>query len=268
MRTGWDRTGKRRPRLLLLAALTTAATMLATAGCGDENDAESDTATATDPPVATATASAPGADQRATLSGRLLLDGFPLQADFLGVRVVRDGLTAACQNTIPEVVDGRYETSVASDAEVRGCGAPGAELFLWTFVDDTYLFSNKTLPWPGSAAPATFDATFSSATPEGASTPVTEFKGNLFDRDANPLPSGTVVEAYAGDVLCGVTSLRYGDDVERLYTLIVAGPEAVPGCAKGATLSFRLDGVPAQPTAINDLGAGGNQDGELDLTAQ
>jgi hypothetical protein len=236
--------------------------------CDDNGDGDaSATATTADSPAATATAFVPGADQRATLSGRLLLDGFPLQADFLGVRVIRDGLPAACQNEVPAVVDGDYEITVASDAEVRGCGAAGAEVLLWTFVDDTYYFTNETLPWPGGAAPANFDATFSSATPLGASTPVTELKGHLFDREGNPLPSGTVVEAYAGEVLCGVTSLRYGDDVERLYTLVVAGPDAVPGCAEGATLAFRLDGQPAAETAVNDLGSG-SAGHELDLKLQ
>jgi hypothetical protein len=208
----------------------------------------------------------PGAADRATLLGALTLDGAPLEAQFLGVRVVRDGLSTACQYTIPAVTQGRYEVMVVADAEVRGCGAPGAELLLWTFAGDRFLFSEATAPWPGAGGTATFDASFSSDAPEGAGQPVTEFKGHLFDRDGGALPGGTVVEAFVGDVRCGITSLRYGDASEGYYTLIVAGPESVARCAEGASLTFRLDGQPAVETAVNDLGRGDGDRPDLDLT--
>jgi len=210
-------------------------------------------ATAAPPSVIAARPTVPGVGQQVTLQGTLTLDGVPLETDFLGARVVRDGLTAACQNEIPAVAQGRYEITVAADAEVRGCGVPGAELLLWAFVGDTFVFSADTLPWPGDGATTTFDAGFSAAAPEGASLPATELKGLLFERDGGRLPAGTVVEAYAGDTLCGVTSLRHGGVTEGYYTLIVAGPDAVAGCDEGATLTFRLDGQPATETAINDL---------------
>ena len=248
--------------LLLVGA---AVVVLAMTACSDSTDGASKTATTA--PVATPLPTFPGAGERATLRGALTLDGAQLNADFLGVRVLHDGLAAACQNEIPYVIEGRYDIDVAADAEVRGCGSPGAELLLWTFVNDTFVFSNETAPWPGSGAAVTFDASFSSTTPDGASKPVTEFKGHLFDTDGSELPGGTVVEAYVGDVLCGVTSLRYGESVERLYTLIVAGPESIPACAEGATLTFRLDGAPAAETAVNDL-ARGSEGHELDLTVQ
>jgi hypothetical protein len=248
------------------ALVLTSVVVLATGACGGGDDGASSTATTA--PVATETPGAPGAEERVTLTGLLTMDGVPLEAEFLGVRVMRDGLAAACQLTIPDVAFGNYEIAVASDTEVRGCGAPGAEILLWAYADDAYAFSSETLPWPGSGTgAATFDATFSSTAREGASKPVTEFKGHLFDRQGGELPAGTVVEAYVGDVVCGVTSLRYGEDVERFYTLIVAGPEAVPGCTQGATLAFRLDGEPAAETALNDLGSG-TQGHELNLTLQ
>jgi hypothetical protein len=221
----------------------------------------------TSTPAAGGQATPPGVAERATLRGTLTLDGAPLEADFLGVRAVRDGLIAACQVEIPEVRQGRYEIAVAANAEVRGCGAPGAELLLWTFAGDTYFFATQTTPWPGSGETATFDASFSTDSPEGASQPVTELKGHLFDRDGSSLPGGTVVEAYAGDVLCGITSLRHGDVTEGYYTLIVAGPQSHTGCGEGATLTFRLDGQAAAQTATNDLGRGG-QAHELDLSVQ
>lgn len=248
----------------LLFSIGAAAVVFVAAACNDGQGGASKTATTT--PVA-AEPTAPGANEAVRLSGTLTLDGAPLEARFLGARVIRNGLAAACQNTIPAVMTGRYEITVASDAEARGCGAPGAEILLWTFTNDVYFFSNETTPWPGSGGTATFDASFSSAASGGASKPVTEFKGHLFDREGGELPGGTVVEAYAGDVRCGVTSLRHGDQVERFYTLIVAGPEAVAGCDEGATLTFRLDGDPAVETAVNDLGAG-SEGHELNLTVK
>lgn len=239
--------------------------VLATAACGDERGGASRVATTT--PVVAGLTAVPGADERATLRGALTLDGVPLEADFLGVRVIRDGLAVACQYTIPPVEGGDYEIKVASNAEVRGCGAPGAELLLWTFVNDAFVYSTQTAPWPGGGATATFDASFSTGDREGASQPVTEFKGHLFDREGRELPSGTVIEAYVGEVRCGVTSLRYGAGVERFYTLIVAGPESISGCTEGAGLTFRLNGEPAAETAVNDL-AGGSEGHELDLTVQ
>lgn len=220
------------------------------------------TAVAETSPVPTAVASA-----RVTLSGQLALDGVPAESRFLGVRVVRDGLSAACQQTIPSVTAGRYEISVLADADQRGCGAPGASIVLWIYANETFVFSRETLAWPAEGGAAAFDATFSAAGPNGATKPVTEFKGHLFDRDGSPLPSGTVVEAFVGDVRCGLTSLRAGDENEGFYTLIVSGPESVPSCTAGAQLSFRLDGREATQTAVNNLrgDAGGS---EIDLTVK
>jgi hypothetical protein len=179
--------------------------------------------------------------------------------------VTKDGLSAACQNSIPGVFGGEYVIEVAADTEVRGCGATDAEVLLWTFVDDRYFFSEQTHPWQPGDQTVTFDASFSSSEPLGASTPVTEMKGHLFGRDGSELPGGTVIEAFAGETRCGITSMRPGGVTEGLFTLIVAGPEAVPACAEGATLTFRLDGEPAIETTVNDLGAG-SAGHELDLT--
>lgn len=238
--------------------------LAATACGGSGQDGVSKTAT----PVVSAPTDVPGAAERATLRGALTLDGAPLDAEFLGVRAVRNGLPAACQYTIPAVIQGRYEVEVVSDAEVSGCGAPGAELLLWVFAGDAIIFSEQTVPWPGSGATAPFDASFSSDAREGASKPATEFKGHLFDRDGSMLPGGTVIEAFVGDVRCGVISLRYGDGFEGYYTLVVAGPESVPGCTEGARLTFRLDGQPAVETAVNDLGRGNADRPDLDLTVE
>ncbi len=240
--------------------------VLAAAACGGAGP-DGPSKTVTSIPVATSLTSVPGADERVTLRGTLTLDGAPLEADFLGVRVTHGGLAPPCQHTIPAVTQGRYEIKVVADAEVRGCGAPEAELLLWAYTKGAFIFSNQTTPWPGSGATATFDASFSFDAREGASKPITEFKGHLLDRDGSRLPGGAVIEAFVGDVLCGVTSLRYGDDFEGYYTLAVAGPQSVSGCAEGAGLTFRIDGKPAAETALNDLGRG-SEGRELDLTVR
>jgi len=246
----------RRPAISLIAVLTIA-TVVFSAACdaddGDDAGAPS--------PVA------PAAGQPLTLRGSLTLDGQPLEAEFLGARVLRDGLTGACQLEIPTVTQGSYEIDVASDAQVRGCGAPGADVLLWTFVADRYLFSTETAPWSDESSVVAFDGEFSSEAPDGASEPVTEFKGHLFAADGARLPAGTVVEAFVGDVRCGVTSLRPEEETEGFYTLIVAGADSVSGCVSDETLAFRLDGKPAAETAAHDLRSGGAGH-ELDLTLE
>jgi hypothetical protein len=257
-------------RYMVVIAVVAVGVAIASAAAACTDEGEGDGVSSPTPGVtrtgeAAATA-VPGVDKRAVLQGTLTIDGRPLEAEFLGVRVMRDGLVAACQAAIPAVSGGRYEIPVAADAEVRGCGAPGAQLILWAYVDGTYVYSNETAPWPGYAGSAKFHATFSTSAPAGASTRVTEVKGLLYERDGTTaLPGGTVVEAYVGDTRCGVTSLRYGDVTEGYYTLIIAGPETVPACAEDAAVTFRLNGEPAVQTAVNDLGgsAGGH---EVNLT--
>ena len=251
-------------RTLIALALTASMLIGASVAACDRGDGGGST-----PPVPPATRdityTPAGAAGRITLTGTATLDGAPLAAPFLGARVVHDGLTAACQDEIPAVAAGRYSITVVSDGEVRGCGAPGADVILWTFVGDRYFFSTQSVSWPDGGSEVAFDAAFSSADSLGASAPVTEFKGRLHDADGAELPAGTVVEAYAGGTRCAVTSLRPAEQTEGFYTLVVAGPDAVPGCDQGATLSFRLDGQPAAQTATNDLASGASGH-ELDLT--
>src|SRR5262249_54857710 len=150
----------------------------------------------------------PGAADRVTLRGNLTLDGASFSAGFLGADVRRNGLTTACQYTLSQVVAGHYELTIMADAEARGCGAPGGEILLWTAARGPILCSSDTLPGPADGTTATFDARFSASAPDGISTPVTEFFGEVFGRNGEHLPGGTMVEAYVGDVLCGVGSVR------------------------------------------------------------
>jgi len=193
----------------------------------------------------------PGAAGRAVFRGSLTLDGAPFDSNFLGAVVRRDGLVTPCQFTLPPVDNGGYEITVLADAEASGCGAPGAEVLLWTFAQDQILFSLEPVAWPGDGGPATFNATFSALTPDGARLPVAEFFGDVSNRDGERLPPGTRVEAYVGDVLCGVASTRYTGSFSG-YILDVVGPDSVAGCDRGATVTFRINGQPAAETVVND----------------
>jgi hypothetical protein len=44
--------------------------------------------------------------------------------------------------------------------------------------------------------------------------------------------------------------------------LSVVGPDSIPGCTRGGTITFRVNGRPALDTAVNEPGS----TGRLDLT--
>jgi hypothetical protein len=158
-----------------------------------------------------------------------------------------------CQYTLTAVRNGRYEITVLADTEASGCGAKGAEIILWTFVQDERLHS-EAVPWPGDARTASFDATFSTGSPDGAAAPTASaFVGEVYDERGRHLPPGTRIEAYVGDARCGVASVRRTGSFSG-YTLTVVGPDSVAGCDPGATLTFRIDGRPAANTAVNERG--------------
>jgi pimeloyl-ACP methyl ester carboxylesterase len=205
-----------------------------------------------------------GARSRAILRGNLTLDGEPFDAEFLGATVQRNGMTSPCQYTLPTVDNGRYEITVFADAEVRGCGAKGAQIVLWTYSEDEQLFTTETLPWPGNGRTATIDAHFSTAQPHGAAPPRVELAGEVYDRAGNHLPAGTRVEAYVGETRCGIGTVRRTGSFAG-YLLAVAGPASIPGCERGATLTFRINGRPAVETAVNERG--GRED-LMDLSLQ
>jgi pimeloyl-ACP methyl ester carboxylesterase len=202
-----------------------------------------------------------GAHDRVRLRGTVTRDGKPFDANTLGVEVRRDGLTTPCQYTLASVTNGRYRITVQSDTEASGCGAPGTDLVLWTFVDGERLYSSEAVRWPGDGHTKTFDAQFSTSEPDGVGAPPTGFAGEVYRRDGTKLGPGTRVEAFVGDTRCGVTSVRRTGNFSG-FTLIIAGPETVPACAPGATLTFRINGKPAVETKIND----GDDRGSLDLS--
>src|SRR5262245_36521313 len=192
---------------------------------------------------------------RITTRGRATLDGTPLDAEFLGAVVRRDGLVTPCQSGIPGVDRGRYVITVLGERAGSGCGRRGAEILLWTFVNDTKLYSTAPLPWPPRGRAAHFDPQFSTAMPSGAAPTVTELSGEVFDRDGRRLPSGTRVEALIGDTRCGVASVRQSESFTG-YVLAVVGPQSINGCTQDAQITCLIDGRPAMATSVNRLAAG------------
>jgi pimeloyl-ACP methyl ester carboxylesterase len=203
----------------------------------------------------------PGARDRALLRGSLSLDGAPLDAQWLGAVVRRDGLITPCQYTLPPVENGRYEITVLADAEASGCGVPGAQVLLWTFARNKMLYSREAVAWPGNGKSPRFDASFSTSAPDGAAPPTLVFSGEVFHPDGRQLPPGTRVEAFVRGTRCGIASTRRTGNFSG-YILAVVGPDSVAGCERGATLTFRIDGRAATDTSVNELGRAAS----LDLT--
>ena len=244
--------GAHRQRRLLLALAT--ATVLALASCSSGSksaQSTSSTAGSTAGSAAGTTDATTGTGDRLVVRGQATVDGSPFDAPYLGV-VVRDGgLATACQADLPPVQGGRFEVGVYAEAESAGCGRPGAEIVLWTYVGDQRLFSSAAVPWPDGAGTATFDAAFSTAAPMGTIKSATELAGEVYDPDHHRLPPGARVEALVGDTLCGVSTTRQNGDFTG-FTLSVVGPDSVPGCASNAPIAFRVDGRATDETLSND----------------
>lgn len=174
-----------------------------------------------------------GASARVVVRGSLALDDRPFDAKFLGAIVQRDGLITPCQYTLSSVNHGAYEISVRADAEATGCGAPGAQIMLWASGPNGLLYTSESAPWPGNGGSTTFDASFSSVAPGGAEPPTSQFFGEVFGEDGERVPTGTRVEAYVGNVRCGVASTSRTGSFSG-YVLYVVGPESVAGCDRQA----------------------------------
>jgi hypothetical protein len=161
------------------------------------------------------------------------------------------------------VTRGRYEINVFAQRAGSGCGVPGAQVLLWTYVRESKLYSTSVLTWPQRANVANFDAQFSTAIPNGDAPAVTELSGEVFDRDGRRLPPGTRVEAYIGTTRCGIASVRHAGEHFTGYILSVVGPDSIRGCSQGAQITFRISDRPAAETSVNRLtppapGSGGS----------
>jgi hypothetical protein len=196
-----------------------------------------------------------GGEDRVVVRGRAKLDGASFDAQYLGAAVKRHGLVTPCQHALPRVRNGRFAIKVLARAEARGCGAAGSRIFLWTFVQDRIVYSSQSVRWPGNGKTAKFDPGFSISAPDGGVGPIVGFAGEIFDARNRRLPPGAHVEAHIGQTLCAVaTTRRIGNFIG--FSIDVVGPDSIPGCAVGGTITFRVDGRDAQEMPVNQAGQG------------
>ena len=79
--------------------------------------------------------------------------------------------------------------------------------------------------------------------------------GEIFDARHRRLPPGAHVEARIGETVCAVATTRRINNFTG-FSIDVVGPDSIPGCAIGATITFRVDGRDAHETAVNQAGQG------------
>jgi hypothetical protein len=130
----------------------------------------------------------------------------------------------------------------------------------WTYAGETRLHSTEALTWPGDGAHTNLDVRFSTAAPNGVAPEVVELVGEVLV-DGRYVRPGTRIEAYVGNARCGVASTRRTGSFSG-FSLAVVGPDSVPGCERGATVTFRVNGERAAQTVPNQPG----QNRSLDLT--
>ena len=219
------------------------------------------------PYVQTAEADAvPGAGQRLTLGGMLTFDGEPLVGADTWVEVVKDGIMRTCSYWSWKPSDGQYYHEVAADAETAGCGQDGARAYMimYSFDRRRYYVAREALEWPVTTQ-LMFDASFSSDDPVGAGVGATvedflgaRYRGVVLDAAGEPMPPGTLIEAFIGDTRCGayalpVVSMDTGGTESASYWLGVSGPELLPACTRGAPVTFRVNGETVPQAGVNTV---------------
>lgn len=205
-----------------------------------------------------------GADERVTVAGTVTLNGQPIgDGAYVYPIITKDNMERAyCMFLDARTSDGRYESVVASETEVPACGAPATEVYLGVYDPDSdqYYTSDRTIAWPADGNELRFDAV---VTTDGVGREGGLFYGVVGDANGKDVPPRTLIEAYSGDTLCGVSTVS---EVVMAY----AGPATYDlaatsdACAENAPLTFKIGGKPAMQTGTNSY------DGyrQLDLTVQ
>ena len=141
--------------------------------------------------AAEAAAAPPASVDRSVIRGRAPLTAWRSTRPTWRAVVERQGLVTPCQLTLPKVRAGRYVISVYAWTEAAGCGAPGADIFLWTFVQGQVVFGRAVGALAGSGATTRFLPTFATADPDGGVGPTVGFAGEVLDQYGRRLPPGT-----------------------------------------------------------------------------
>jgi len=86
--------------------------------------------------------------------------------------------------------------------------------------------------------------------------PPTRYYGSVY-LNGQPPPIDTVIQAYVGEVLCGESRvLDLGDPIGVGFFIDVLGESILAGCGTdGATVTFRVGGVPANETSTFQTGS-------------
>jgi hypothetical protein len=182
----------------------------------------------------------------AVAHGAARRDGRAFDARWIGAVVRRDHLITPCQAELPPIQDGRFGVTVYGAGQA-GCGGPGTSVRFWTY-GEQQIFNDRWLPWSRLAQPLALR--FSTADPGEAMPARTEISGRAVDHRGRPVPIGTRIEARIGSTTCGVASVRSGGGF-RGYIMNVVGPDSIPACANGATITFLIGTEPAVETAVN-----------------
>ncbi len=224
-------------------------------GCTDGTGTGRTRATTSTPASSSATRpmppSVPGVSDRVVVRGKATVDGLLFDSRFVGAVVLTAGLVTPCQYDLPPVKHSNYQLTVLAATESSGCGAPGTQIVLWTFAHNKIIFSTDRIAWPGNGRAANLVTHYSSSAPAGAAPTAAQFTGGAFRADGEQLPPGTRIDAYVHGTRCGTASVRSSDNFTG-YVLSVVGPDSIPGCVRGAMLTFRIDGRPAAQTkAVN-----------------
>ena len=178
--------------------------------------------------------------------GTARLDGRTFGARWIGAVVRRDDLITPCQAELPRVRNGRFGVTVFGAAQA-GCGGPGTSVRFWTYRREQ-LFNDRWVPW--SRLDDALTLRFSTVDPDSGMPSRTEISGRAFDAQGRRVPLGTRIEARVGSTTCGVASVRAGGGF-RGYIMNVVGPDSIPACTDGATITFLIGGTPARQTATN-----------------
>jgi hypothetical protein len=190
----------------------------------------------------------PASTRSAVAHGTARRDGRAFDTRWIGAVVRRDRLVTACQAELPRIRDGHFGVTVYG-ASQAGCGGRGTSVRFWIYGGNQQIFNDRWVPWSRLAKPLALR--FSTVRP-GEPVPVrTQLSGRAFDAAGKPVPIGTRIEAVVDTTVCGVASVRRGGGF-RGYILNVVGPDSVPACRTGATITFRIGGATAVQTAVND----------------
>lgn len=201
----------------------------------------------------------PGAGARLAVSGSATLDGLPAPIGSIRANVRGpDGLMSRSCTLEPATVlaEGRYSLVVAADEEMASCGRAGSSLLLIFTAKRASYTAQELAAWPAGATELAFHPAFSSRNPAGAGHTETIVVGAVLDADGNELPPGTLIEAFAGDTRCGITTVPAVvtlDGGPSAFLLAIVGPDMVPGCVTGSPVSLRVDSEPIEQTLAHDL---------------